>query len=297
MKKKLLLMTPIIAVIPIMIYYQSIEPEKESIDTNSDLEEQFSPNQKSIEQIIPDEYVEGGNENYLFRVLVKKEHLIEKDGGLHFTEAEIYPKPEYQDLYDQVGVRIEKQNTAVIYPVFTASAYKSPGFYDYYQKRCDESCLTTNLEVALDYNNSGTGIQILALLKYDILNDVYVHKNPEKLKDYDKVIVLHNEYVTKTEFDAITSHPKVMYLYPNAMFAEVEYFSDSNSITLIKGHSYPDRGIRNGFDWEFDNSPLELDKDCEKWKFYEIDNGVMLNCYPENIMLIDEELLKAIKEF
>jgi len=119
----------------------------------------------------------------------------------------------------------------------------------------------------------------------------------KKLKDYDKVIVLHNEYITKTEFDAITSHPKVMYLYPNAMFAEVEYFPDSNTITLIRGHYYPDREIYNGFDWEFDNSPLELQGDCGKWEFYQIDNGVMLNCYPENLILTDKELLKAIKEF
>jgi len=271
--------------------------EKKPINTNPNLEKQFSPSQKSVGQIIPSQYEEAGNEDYLFRVFIKLENVIEKDDGLGWIEAEIYPKSEYKEIYDQVGVSIEKQNTAVIYPVFTASAYKSPGFYDYYKKNCDESCLTTKIEVTLDYNNSGTGVQILDLLGYEIINDVTVHNNPEILNDYDKVIVLHNEYVTKTEYNAITGHPKVMYLYPNALYAEVEYFPDSNSITLIRGHSYPEEEISNGFDWEFDNSPLELQGDCEKWEFYQIDNGVMLNCYPDNRMIIDIELLKAIKEF
>ncbi len=209
-----------------------------------------------------------------------------------------FPKLEYQDIYEKVSVNIEKQNTAVIYPVFTASAYTSPGFYDYYQKFCDESCLTTKIIATFDYNNSGMGVQVLLALGYEVVSDVYVHNNPEKLKDYDKVIVLHNEYVTKTEFNAITSHPKVMYLYPNAMYAEVEYFPDSNSITLIRGHNFPDKEIRNGFNWKFDNThPFEFDNACVEWEFYEIDNGVMLNCYPENLILIDKELLKAIKEF
>lgn len=297
MRKKFILIIPIIVGILLIIFSQTLETEKKPINTNINLEKQFSPSQKSVEQIIPYQYVEASNEDYLFRVLIKLENRVEKDDRMGWTEAEIYPKLEYQDIYDKVSVNIEKQNTAVIYPVFTASAYKSPGFYDYYQKLCDESCLTTKIEVTLDYNNSGIGVQILDLLGYEILNDVSVHNNPEILKDYDKVIVLHNEYVTKTEFDAITSHPNVMYLYPNAMYAEVEYFPDSNSITLIRGHSYPHEEINNGFDWEFDNTNYEYDSTCGKWEFYQIGNGVMLNCYPDNRMIIDIELLKAIKEF
>ena len=297
MRKKFILIIPIIVGILLIIFSQTLETEKKPINTNLNLEKQFSPSQKSEEQIIRNQYVEAINENYLFTVLVKREYSIKKDDGMGWTEAEIYPKLEYQDIYDKVSVNIEKQNTAVIYPVFTASAYKSPGFYDYYQKLCDESCLTTKIEVTLDYSIGGSGVQILDLLGYEILNDVSVHNNPEILKDYDKVIVLHNEYVTKTEFDAITSHPKVMYLYPNAMYAEVEYFPDSNYITLIRGHGHPEENIKNGFDWEFDNSPLESQGDCRKWEFYQIGNGVMLNCYPDNRMIIDIELLKAIKEF
>ena len=42
--------------------------------------------------------------------------------------------------------------------------------------------------------------------------------------------MLHNEYVTRPMFDAITSHPNVIYLYPNALYAEIEvnYIDENN---------------------------------------------------------------------
>jgi len=33
------------------------------------------------------------------------------------------------------------------------------------------------------------------------------------------------------------------------------------------------------------------------WEFNEIDNGIMLSCYPENIIYKDSALLKMIKDF
>jgi len=107
---------------------------------------------------------------------------------------------------------------------------------------------------------------------------------------------LHNEYVTRAEFDAITEHPNVVYLYPNALYAEIEYDENDNTIKLIRGHNYPEPQITNGFDWEFDNThPYEYDVLCKDLEFYEIDNGYMLNCYPEIKILTDFELLKTIK--
>ena len=67
------------------------------------------------------------------------------------------------------------------------------------------------------YTSSGNAIQAFDLLGYDVLTDAIVDKNPNILKKYDKVIILHNEYVTRAMFDAITSHPKIIYLYPNAL--------------------------------------------------------------------------------
>jgi len=95
-------------------------------------------------------------------------------------------------------------------------------------------------------------------------------------------------------FDTITNHPKVLYLYPNALYAEVE-LNENESITLIKGYSF--NGKSNGFDWKFDNSQMEYDSKCNNWKFYKVNNGVMLNCYPEHIILKDRKLLEFIKNF
>jgi len=100
--------------------------------------------------------------------------------------------------------------------------------------------------------------------------------------------------VTKSEFDAITDHPNVVYLYPNSLYAKVVLNPD-DTITLVRGHNYPESDILNGFDWKFDNSPLEYDGDCKNLEFYEIDNGLMLNCYPENGFDVNVSFLKFLK--
>lgn len=203
--------------------------------------------------------------------------------------------PENQELYNELGYD-EKKKTIVILPAFTASAYADLGFYNYYRDECDQSCLTIPLKTQLVHESSVVGAHTLDLLGYPITTDVDVSKNPDILKQYNKVIVLHNEYVTKEEFDAITNHPKVIYLYPNALYAEVKLNSDF-TISLIRGHGYPESEIANGFDWKYDNTPFEYDRDCSNMEFYVIDNGIMLNCYPEDSIFKNIDLLKKIREF
>ena len=65
---------------------------------------------------------------------------------------------------------------------------------------------------------------------------------------------------------------------------------------MIEGHGYPDDEIKNGFNWKYDNThPYEYDLECLEWNFYQIPNGKMLNCYPENLIIDDFEFLKEIK--
>ncbi|MDE1832323.1 MAG: hypothetical protein KGI02_08155, partial [Thaumarchaeota archaeon] len=99
------------------------------------------------------------------------------------------------------------------------------------------------------------------------------------------------------EFDAITSHPHVIYLYPNSLYAKIIVNYDQNTITLLRGHGYPEQNISNGFGWKFDNSQFEYDTSCGNWKFNEIKNGIMLDCYPENHLAYNIPLLKAIKDY
>ncbi len=132
-------------------------------------------------------------------------------------------------------------------------------------------------------------------MNYSYVKDQDVDKNPDILKQYKRVIVLHNEYVTKTEFDAITSHPDVIFLYPNALYAEVQTNYSTNTITLVNGHGYPDSTIKNGFGWKYDNSKYEYNVDCNNWNFYKAGNYTMLNCYPEFKILHSEQLIRSLQ--
>ena len=199
-------------------------------------------------------------------------------------------------IYDSLK---NNKKSAVIFPIFTVAAYSEPGFYTFYRGECDDDCLTVKLDDEYNplFTSSANGLQILNLLDYDILTDISIHQNPEILTKYEKIILLHNEYVTSVEFDAILSHPNVIYLYPNALYAEVNFDEELWEISLVRGHNYPEITIRNGFDWKFDNSPEEYDVTCDDMKFSKIDNGWMLNCYPENVIHKNKELLKQIKDF
>jgi len=209
--------------------------------------------------------------------------------------------PNKMDTYNEVAVWNDPQKTVVVYPYFTYAAYNEPGFYAYYRGECDD-CTTTKFAPPIPlYTSSGIGHQALTLLGYTGITDVEIDKNPSILQQFDKVIMLHSEYVTRTMFDAITNHTNVLYLYPNALYAEIEVNYTDETITLIRGHDYPELGITNGFDWEFDNThPYEFDSACLDMQVYKIKNGWMTNCYPENVFTKNTEqlinLLKLIKE-
>lgn len=284
---KILLTSLIVLVAAFATYYYTVQPKPDQNDTNVTLDANAK---KEI-------FVDGS----LFRVLTRESDLkIDYDTRtITYSNADFELKPELMDTYNRIGLLNQTHNTVVVYPTFTESAYSEGGFYDYYEQKCDTTCLTTPISTDFDgeYSSSRAAFNSLRLLGYHHITDVDVDRNPSILERYDKVILLHNEYVTDNEFDAITQHPKVVYLYPNALYAKVSTDYTNNTITLIRGHEYPVPEIRNGFGWEFDNSHFEYDNTCMNWKFYEVDNGIMLNCYPEYIILKDEKLLETIKNY
>lgn len=230
----------------------------------------------------------------LDKILFDVSSNIDPVGNSVYTSLSL--KPDLQSFYDKVGFSSPSQNVVFVYPLFTKAAYGNSGFYDYYKKKCDTTCLTVPLDDITrgKYSSSVKGISVLKLLNYSYVTDLDVDKNPDILKKYDKVIVLHNEYVTKREFDAITRHPHVVFLYPNPLYAEVMVNYDKNTITLVRGHSYPDPSIKNGFNWKYDNSRYEYDVECNNWNFYKRYNYTFLNCYPEYRLLHDKELLYTL---
>ena len=234
----------------------------------------------------------------IFNIYGLEEDTVIIDGVLYWKNIKFELNPENHKLYEKLNYQFN-ENTIVVFPIFTAAAYSEPGFYTYYRGECNEECLTIEIQKEYPYAfvSSGNGFQVLRLLGYEIISDIDVDQNPDILKKYDKVILLHNEYVTKKEFNAITSHPNVLYLYPNALFAEVKVDYNNNSLTLHRGHNFPESEISNGFDWEYDNSHLEYDTNCQDMGFDRIENGWMLNCYPERLIHQSKVLLEMIKEF
>ena len=219
------------------------------------------------------------------------------DADGHLISLSLELKPELNKLYNDIGFFDKPRDTVFIYPSFTQAAYGKNGFYDFYNNKCDTKCLTVQIPSGVHgaQSSSIAGALALKLLNYPYLKDEDVDKNPDVLKQYKRVIILHNEYVTKKEFDAITSHPDVVFLYPNALYAEVKTNYDDNTITLVNGHGYPNLNIKNGFDWKYDNSRYEYDVDCNNWNFYIAENYTMLNCYPEYKILYSEQLLRSLQ--
>ena len=256
-------------------------------------------------------YIEIDDDN-IFRKLIEPKHLTMFDGIFEPSKLKFLLKDTLSEIYEKIGVHDAKNKPLVIIPTFTASAYSEPGFYTFYRGECDtelhgmlfrdSDCLTVEIlsKDNLQYSSSSNAVQILELLGYESITDMELHTNPSILNEYDKIIVLHNEYVSKIMFDAITSHNNVIFLYPNALYAEVQVDIINNTITLIRGHNYPDLTIRNGFDWENENThPFEYDTECKNWEFYSTDgmpNGYMLNCFPENKIWHDQLLLQKLKD-
>ena len=221
------------------------------------------------------------------------------DGFSKWKSTTLGLNPNKMDQYNEVALWNDPQNAVVVYPYFTYAAYQPHGFYDYYRGNCDD-CITTKFaDPKSQYTSSGKAHQALTLLGYYSITDVEIDKNPGILQQFDKVIMLHNEYVTRAMFDAITSHPNVIYLYPNALYAEIEVDYIDETITLIRGHDYPPEDpVANGFDWPFDNThPYEYDDKCVDMEFYKVQPGWMTNCYPENLFLADTDQLFNILQF
>ncbi|MGI0045628.1 MAG: hypothetical protein ACREBB_00360 [Nitrosotalea sp.] len=189
-----------------------------------------------------------------------------------------------------------RSSGVIVLPIFTQAAYGQDGFYKFYSGRCDMRCLTVPIpkNFTASYVTGGGLDDVLLKQGLATVTDLDIDKDPSILDKYDKVILLHNEYVTHKEFDAITHHPNVIYLYPNALYAQVKVDYDKNTITLVRGHEYPQKDIRNGFGWAFDDSKYEYNTVCKDWQFYEVKNGYMLDCYPQLVIEDDNHMLEKM---
>ena len=230
----------------------------------------------------------------MFFVVTSYESFSFENSNHKLESSHIMTETKYYNDYETLKA---DPNTVVIYPIFTQSAYDWDGIHDFYTGRCD-TCTTVPIHNYYEkiFAASGNGFTVLEFLGYDIIDDITLDKNPEILEKYDKVILLHNEFVTQSEFDSISKHKKVIYLYPNSLNSKIETDYTKNIITLIQGPGFPNESNTSGFDWKYDNSKYMKNWDCKDWEFEKIPNGYMLNCFPERILVDDGyELLSTIK--
>lgn len=199
--------------------------------------------------------------------------------------------------------------TVIIFPIFTQNAYKDGGFYDYFKGKC-KTCDTVSLRPLINnatYTTGLSGFEYLTQLHYPFITDLTVDQHPEILADYDKIILLHNEYVTQKEFDAISKHKNVIYLYPNSLYTKIDVNYNDWTMKLVKGHGYdatqtPPYPIKtgiasgNGFGY-VTTSKYEYDMNCKNYKWEEMPNGITITCWPEFLLKADRSLLQVIKDY
>jgi len=302
-RKKSIILSVLAVVISVSILSAISLIDFQTSSTSSNISEYLPDNSISM-----DSYIETLSTTHTYKVETStyfELYFTESDYARHLEGLRqlegarliLYP-PNASQLIDHLK---PNPGTVVIFPTFTAAAYYPNGFYDYYYGSCDQSCVNdVRFEnFHFDYNESGVTAQILYHVGYDFLTDVEVDKNPELLKNYDTVILLHNEYVTKKEFDAITSHPNLIFLHPNALYAEIDVNHETKTMTLIRGHDYPpDNPVANGFDYEIEKQfhKLEHNSSCIDWEFIKIPNGFHLNCYPDSVIREKLDILQKIKE-
>ena len=301
-KKVVILVTSILLIISIGVYSQFLN-ELEGIPIQEEKQKHLPITINDKTTLYEIHKIDGKNlikysTTNLFDIFSSVEDLSIVYDKLSTKKGLFKLKSNVGSTFSQIKISDEENKPLVIVPIFTASAYAENGFYEFFKGWCD-TCTTTKIVSIekLDYNSSRNAVQVLKLLGYDSITDIELDQNPNLIAKYNKIIILHNEYVTKNMFNAITSHPNVIYLYPNALYAEINVDYEKNEITLIRGHNYPESEIINGFEWEYENThPYEYDSECENWEFYDIHNGKMLNCYPEYRIFQDELLLKTLKE-
>ena len=256
------------------------------------------------------EYVESMSDTHIFPVNIGspyfEAYLTKSDTESSDGVSPVIPYDGYRVVLNEstaqeiIDLLKPNSGTVVIYPIFTSAAYQEPGFYTYFRGDCDESCISdvSFEKFKFEYTSSGLTSQILYHVGYDFLTDIEVDQNPQLLQNYETVILLHNEYLTKKAFDAISEHPNLIFLSPNALYAEINVDYDTNTMSLIRGHQYPDISIANGFDYKIEEEfhHYEYDARCLEWEFIEIENGFHLNCYPDGVIHNNLDILLKMKE-
>lgn len=117
-------------------------------------------------------------------------------------------------------------STLLITPIFTYSAYQDKCWYT---NENNTTCtivhynsVVDSKQDRMDYGGNRLQQQLLCL-KIDCITDVDLDKNPSIVNNYNRIVLMHNEYVTHNEYNAIMNHKNVFYVFPNSLYRFVDY--------------------------------------------------------------------------
>lgn len=212
------------------------------------------------------------------------------------------------------------QKTVVIYPAYTYYANEVDSLVDFGTDNCDDEftdCKSYLIHgqflTALDsggVSDVGASIAEIGHQYFFVVNDDLVHRNPEVLDAYDKVILMRNVYVTDELRNTILGFDKVIYMFPDAMTKKIDRqlqhifddeidLDDSDEPRDKKQSSY----IYLNMTYSGEYKPLHEksiewadDNRCEEWEFVPIHNGYMMNCTPDIAIINNYEMLKAMRD-
>ncbi len=167
-----------------------------------------------------------------------------------------------QNLSSTCITRLKSERVAFVNPIFTTTAYKKNGFYDFYSRHTVKgNAIFTRSDLALlnvsVLNGWGASLGLLSFIQMyeakgylrtatpiltdiDINNGSLFSKNGSRL--YDSVVVGFSEYVTVGEYQSymhfVETGGTLIFLNACNFIAQVQYYPSTGKLALVSGHSW-----------------------------------------------------------
>jgi hypothetical protein len=171
---------------------------------------------------------------------------------MHFSDNLFQSKPgiSFNSIIDTNKIKI-----GFVKPVFTDSAYNHK-FYVFYSRFAripfkvnitkDLSLLNSKVYFSNQGLSNKTQFYGLSDLDVDKGKIFFNTGNHNPINSYGILILGHQEYVTQKEYDNLKrfvfNGGTMILLDGNVFYAEVKYFDNNNTISLVKGHGWAYNG-------------------------------------------------------
>jgi hypothetical protein len=216
----------------------------------------------------------------------------ENEYSLAKKTSETYPRNPIYEITNEMQNLNKSYKIGFVEPVFTYAAYSDNSFYNFYHDYKDTKPnvdITRNIGLLRGneipdgpfkvYNAKSGAAPTIPYIDYfstlrkhveqmipralvNNITDIDVHfgrifDSQNHSNSYDILFLFHSEYLTQEEYDNlrlfVVNGGTIVFTEANALYAEIKYDADKNSITLVKGHN-----------WEF-NGTAARKSVAERW--------------------------------